>query len=156
MPSNRPRTQGNTKSSFERQRARDAYQRRQARRQQAAAHEGGVSSVEMDDNRMRGLEGQTSDAGHVSTTDDRDQAATQVQQPSRAYGDMVLVIIPPREATGLAQDLSKLAIADPAVEQRDAQCEQSQAEPESSADTVGDDALGDQGTTDQADSMETS
>ncbi|KAF5533598.1 hypothetical protein FPHYL_13593 [Fusarium phyllophilum] len=129
MPNDRPRAQGSTKSPFERQRARDGYRRRQERRQRAAARESGGRYAERGINSVEGVEGNPSDAGHVNMTGDRDQAGTQVQQAAEAPVQEALTSHPHLEVTRLAHDMSTLAIADPAVQQRDAQIEQAKSEP---------------------------
>ncbi|PCD30469.1 hypothetical protein AU210_010150 [Fusarium oxysporum f. sp. radicis-cucumerinum] len=138
MPSNRPRFQGSTKTPFERERARDAYRRRQARRQRAAAYEDGGNRAEHGADRVQGLEGHPSDAGHAGMTGDRDQAASQFQQPAEAAVQEASSSVPRLEITRLAHDMSTLAIADPAVQQRDAQLEQPKSGPEDSAQATGD------------------
>ncbi|CZR40751.1 uncharacterized protein FPRO_10339 [Fusarium proliferatum ET1] len=138
MPRNRPRAQGSTKSPFERQRARDGYRRRQSRRQQAAAHESGGGHAESNSNGVQGVEGHPSDAGHVGMTGDRDEAGPQVQQTAEAAVQEASTSPPHLETTRLAQDMSSLAIADPAIQQGDAHIEQPNSGPQDPDQIAGD------------------
>ncbi|EXA38194.1 hypothetical protein FOVG_10162 [Fusarium oxysporum f. sp. pisi HDV247] len=138
MPSNHPRSQGSTKTPFERERARDAYRRRQARRQRTAAYEDGGNRAGHGANRVQGLEDHPSDADHAGMTGGLDQAASQVQQPAEAAVQEASTSVPHLEATRLTHDMSTMAIADLAVEQRDAHLEQPKSEPEDSAQATGD------------------
>ncbi|KAF4415655.1 hypothetical protein FACUT_13215 [Fusarium acutatum] len=137
MPSNRPRAQGSTKSLFERQRARDGYRRRQARRQQAAAHESG-GHAESDPNDLQGVEGHPSDSGHAGMAGDQDEAGTQVQQTAEAVVREASTSHRHLEVTRLAQGMSALAIADPAIKQGDAQREQPNSGPRDPGQAAGD------------------
>ncbi|KAF5974277.1 hypothetical protein FBULB1_7835 [Fusarium bulbicola] len=114
MPSNRPRAPGSTKTPFERQCARNGYRSRQLRRQRNAAP----------NNAVQGVENHPSDAGHIDMTGGRDQAGNQVQQVAEAAMQEASTSHPPLEVTRLAQDMSTLAIADSAIQQRDTHAEQ--------------------------------
>lgn len=151
MPANRPRAQGSTKSPFERQRARDGYRRRQLRRQQAAAHERSGGAAEGGANGVQGAEGHPSDAGHVGMTSDRDEAGTQVQRTAEAAVQDASTAHPHLEATRLAQDMSALAIADPAVQQRDAHFEQPDSGPQAADQATGDAAPAEEGASNEDD-----
>ncbi|KAG5766577.1 hypothetical protein H9Q72_005344 [Fusarium xylarioides] len=155
MPTDRPRAQGSTKSLFERQRARDGYRRRQERRQRAAARESGGGHAEGDANGVQGAKSYPSDVGHVGMTGDRDEAGTPVQQTTEAAVREASTSLPHLEATRLTQDMSALAIADPAVQQRDAHIEQPNSGPQGSDQAVGDAASAEKVASDE-DSMDIS
>ncbi|KAG4277222.1 hypothetical protein FPRO04_07519 [Fusarium proliferatum] len=151
MPANRPRAQGSTKSPFERQRARDGYRRRQLRRQQAAAHERSGVAAGGGANGVQGTEGHPSDAGHVGMTGDRDEAGTQFQQTAEAAVQDASTTHSHQEATRLAQGMSALAIADPAVQQRDAHFEQPNSGPQNPDQAIGDAAPAEEGASNEVD-----
>ncbi|KAF5575869.1 hypothetical protein FPCIR_12920 [Fusarium pseudocircinatum] len=150
MPTNRPRAQGSTKSFFERQRARDGYRRRQERRQRAAARESGCGHAE-GANGVQVIEGHPSDAGHVGMTGDRGEAGTIVQQTAEAAAQEASTSLPHLEATRLAQDMSALAIADPAAQQRDAHIEQPNSGPQGPDQAAGDAASAEKVASDEDD-----
>ncbi|KAF5702120.1 hypothetical protein FMUND_13615 [Fusarium mundagurra] len=126
----------------ERQRAPDGYRRRQERRQGAAVRESGGGHAE-GANGVQVVEGHPSDAG------------TLVQQTAEAAVREASTSHPRLEATRLAQDISALAIANPAVQQRDAHIEQSNSGPQGQDQAVGDAASGEKIASDE-DSMDIS